>query len=97
MATNIENLPPDIKNNYQKAISAFDRKNYDYVINLLTQVLNLKFDFAEARHLLHLSRREKYKATPGSPLKNILCGIKNCVRYMNATLSENKGDLQGSI
>lgn len=49
---------------YNKGLFAFEKKNYDYAIELFFQALNLKKDFADARHYLRLSEQGKFQENP---------------------------------
>lgn len=64
--TNLDTLPAEVKAFYQKAIEAYDRKNYNYSVELLEHVLKVRFDFAAARHLLHLCKLRAYETFPGA-------------------------------
>jgi len=49
----------DLKEFYNKGILAFEKKNYDYAIEIFSQILSSKYDHLEARRCLHLSLRNK--------------------------------------
>ncbi|MBM3253705.1 MAG: tetratricopeptide repeat protein [Candidatus Omnitrophica bacterium] len=72
--TNIltNDTPKEIKDLFDKGVSAFNRKNYEYAIELFSQILRLKFDFAEARHYLRLAEQKFFKEHPPKLLSRIL-------------------------
>jgi tetratricopeptide (TPR) repeat protein len=49
----------DLKEFYNKGALAFEKKNYDYAIEIFSQILSSKYDHLEARRYLHLSLRNK--------------------------------------
>ena len=53
-----------VKEYYNKGLLAFEKKNYDYAIELFSQALTLKKDFADARHYLRLSEQRKFQENP---------------------------------
>ena len=80
-----------IKEYYNKGLLAFEKKNYDYAIELFSCALSLKKDFADARHYLHLAEQRKFQKSPPGVivllfnkiinlpflLKALICDIRN--------------------
>lgn len=62
---------------YNKGLLAFEKKNYDYAIELFSQALSLKKDFADARHYLRLSEQRKFQENPPGALNILFTKIKN--------------------
>lgn len=49
----------ELKEFYNKGLLAFEKQNYDYAIEIFTQMLSSQYDHLEARHYLHLSLQKK--------------------------------------
>ncbi|MBU3911827.1 MAG: tetratricopeptide repeat protein [Candidatus Omnitrophica bacterium] len=60
--------PQDLKEFYTKGILAFEKKNYDYAIEIFSQILIYQHDHLEARHYLHLSLKNKAGAASSSSI-----------------------------
>ncbi len=58
------NLPKEVKDLFDKGMFAFERKNYEYAIELFSQAIKLKYDFAEARHYLRFAQQRFLKENP---------------------------------
>ena len=58
-----------VKDYYSKGLFAFEKKNYDYAIELFSHALSLKRDLADARHYLHLAAQRKLQENPPSPFQ----------------------------
>ena len=67
-----------LKEYYNKGLLAFEKKNYDYAIELFSQALTLKKDYADARHYLRLSEQRKLQENP----PNIFSGFFNKVKNL---------------
>ena len=86
-------LPQEVKTLFDKGVFAYGKKNYDYAIELFTNTLKLKFDFAQARHYLRLAEQNKYKDNPRSiasvlafKLIHILLLIKASIFYLQHSM-----------
>ena len=49
----------ELKEFYNKGLLAFEKQNYDYAVDIFSQILSVKYDHAEARHYLHLSLQKR--------------------------------------
>ena len=49
----------DLTEFYTKGILAFEKQNYDYAIEIFSQIISAQYDHLEARHHLHLSLQKK--------------------------------------
>jgi len=87
----LENLPSELKYCYQKALTAFEKKDFDYAIQISTQALDLKFDFKEARFILHMCKREKAGSAKTGFIKTALNTLKDTVFYIQALVSRFDG------
>lgn len=65
---------------YNKGLLAFEKKNYDYAIEIFSQMLSSRHDHLEARHYLHLSLRNKAGASSSS---NITKAINSANRFFH--------------
>lgn len=54
-------ISKELNDNYEKALSALKRDNFDYAIELLSAIVAVKQDFARARHFLRISQRKKFQ------------------------------------
>jgi tetratricopeptide (TPR) repeat protein len=93
----IENLPEELKNLYKKAITAYDRKNLDYCIELASRALREKFDFKEARKLLHLAKKDKYSQKPRGIAGRLFACFAAIPKYIKAAFLKIKSDYKASI
>jgi len=91
------NLPLEIKEHYEKAKIAMDRKNYSYAIELLTHTINIKPDFDEARKLLRLAETKNFEENPPNALLRVMNKISSLFHMVTATIREIKGDRYSAI
>ena len=74
-------LPEAVKDRYEKARMALDRKNYGYAVELLTQIISIKPDFDKARQLLRAAEIKNFEASP----PNIVVGtINRVISFLHA-------------
>ena len=78
------------KEYYNKGLFAFEKKNYDYAIELFSQALSLKKDFADARHYLRLSEQRKLQENPPPIFVVFLNKIKNLPSLVKAIILDIK-------
>ena len=90
-------IPKEVKDHYEKAQIAVDRKNYNYAIDLLTHAINIKPDFAMARRLLRLAEIKVYEEKPPNTLKLAVNRIFSLFRMFVALLNETKGNYHDAI
>jgi tetratricopeptide (TPR) repeat protein len=94
----IENaLPEEIKDRYEKATMAIDKKNYDYAIELLTQIINIKPDFAKGRQLLRLAEIRKFEENTPNIIIRVISRALSCFAVLMAIVNETKGDHHAAI
>lgn len=87
-----ENLPHEVKDRYEKATMALNKKNYDYAVELLSQVIAIKPDFARARQLLRIAEIKKYDKNVPHLLKRVITRIVSSFAVIVAMAYETKGD-----
>lgn len=75
---------------YNKGLFAFEKKNYDYAIELFSQALSLKKDFADARHYLRLSEQRKFEKNPPGALISLFNKIINLPSLVKAIIFDIK-------
>jgi len=85
------------KEYYNKGLFAFEKKNYDYAIQLFSQALSLKKDFAEARHYLRLSEQRRLQAEHQSIVTTILNKIKNLPSLIQSIIYDIKNNSDCAI
>lgn len=90
-------LPEEIKDRYNKASMAVNKKNYDYAIELLMQIINIRPDFAKGRQLLRVAEIKKFEENPPNI---ILLGILRLFSFLYALVAfadETKGNYHRAI
>jgi len=90
-------IPKEVKDHYEKAEIAVDRKNYNYAIDLLTHAINIKPDFAKARQLLRLAEIKVYEKKPPNILKLAINRTFSLFRMFIALLNETKRNYHDAI
>ncbi len=83
-------LSHEAKKYYNKGLFAFEKKNYDYDIELFSQTLSLKKDFADARHYLRLSEQRKFQENPPGAISLFFNKIKNSPLLLKAIILDIK-------
>ena len=58
-------LPPQLREQYEKAKQAFDRKNLDYAVTLLENVLKLEPSCYDARQVLRATQVKRHDGKQG--------------------------------
>lgn len=77
---------------YNKGLLAFEKKNYDYAIELFAQALSIKRDFADARHYLRLSAQRKVKSEPKNIVNTLVVKLKNLPSLIRAIICDIKNN-----
>lgn len=85
-----ENISSQAKEYYDKGLFAFEKKNYDYALELFAQALKIQKDFVEARHYLRLSSQKKNQENPPSLLTTISNKFKSLPSFIKAFVFESK-------
>lgn len=94
---NDQGIPKEVKDHYEKAQIAFDRKNYTYAIELLTHAINIKPDFASARRLLRTVEVKLLEENPPNFLKRMINFVYSYFHTFIAMLNETKGSYHDAI
>ena len=87
----------DLKEFYNKGALAFEKKNYDYAIEIFSQIVSSKYDHLEARHYLHLSLKNNKGANPPSFIMNIVNSINRFLGTLSAEALLKKGNVSGAL
>lgn len=95
MATDISR--EELKEFYNKGILAFEKQNYDYAIEIFSQILSAKYDHLEARHYLHLSLKNKYGAAKPSFIANMANSLNRLLGLLSAKGLLKKGDVSAAL
>jgi len=61
----------ELKEFYNKGLLAFEKQNYDYAVEIFSQIVSFKYDNLEARHYLHLSLQKKAEGSKPSITNSI--------------------------
>ncbi len=85
----ISEIPKDIRELFEKGNTALQRKNFDYAIALLNQVLQKEPSFYKCRVALRATQREKFGAGSGF-FKKMLGSASNSPLIAKAQLSLRK-------
>jgi tetratricopeptide (TPR) repeat protein len=83
----------ELKEFYNKGLLAFEKQNYDYAVDIFSQILSLQYDHLEARRYLHLSLQKKIEG-----FKPSLTGsINKLFLSMQANAMLKKGNIPGCL
>lgn len=93
----LANIAPEIKSLYEKGVTATERKNYDYALQLFNHALSLQQDFTLARHSLHQACRKKFTEVPPSQITLGFNKIKAQIIALKSTAMDLKGNSLGAI
>lgn len=83
-------LPEQAKQYYNKGLFALEKKNYNYAIELFSQAVNLKKDYASARHHLRLAEQKKFELNPPNALLSFLHKVKSFPFLLKALILDMK-------
>ncbi|MBU1061211.1 MAG: tetratricopeptide repeat protein [Candidatus Omnitrophica bacterium] len=87
----------DLTEFYNKGAFAFEKKNYDYAIEIFSQILSSKYDHLEARRYLHLSLRNKIDKASLNLITNIINTINSFFVTLSAEGMSKKGNLVSAL
>ncbi len=87
----------ELKEFYNKGALAYEKKNYDYAIEIFSQILSSKFDHLEARHYLHLSLKNRAGDTRQNLITNFINAINRQIGVLSAQASLKKGNVSGAL
>ena len=79
-------LEQKLREYYNKGLFALEKKNYDYAIELFSQALTLKNDFADARHYLRLVEQRRVLEHPPSLPELLFNKLKNTLLLLKAMI-----------
>jgi tetratricopeptide (TPR) repeat protein len=82
---------------FQKGVNALEKKNYDYAIEMLLQVVQEEPSYSEARHELHRAEYEKYSHQPPSLVALILIKVNNLIPLIMAYYYESVKKFEKAI
>jgi tetratricopeptide (TPR) repeat protein len=85
-------VPEEIRVSYEKTLMAMDKKNYAYAIKLLTQIINIKPDFAKGRQLLRLAEIKNFEENPPYIIIRLMNRIFSWFAILIAMIYKTKGD-----
>ena len=88
----------ELKEFYNKGLLAFEKQNYDYAIEIFSQILSSQYDHLEARHYLHLSLQKKAEGSRlNSRHRHFICSQKLDLSITDAPSCKfDKNIFQGS-
>ncbi len=92
-----EKMPREVKNHYEKAQIAFDRRNYKYAIDLLSHAINIKPDFAKGRQLLRITEIRQIEENPPNALAVFIRKVFSLIPMFLAMLNEMKGNFHDAM
>lgn len=87
----------ELKEFFNKGLLAFEKQNYDYAIDIFTDILSYKYDHLEARHYLHLALQKKYPPCTSNLAKKLLTSANAPILNMKADSLLKKGDTSAAI
>lgn len=79
----------DSKEFYNKGLLAFEKQNYDYAVEIFSQIISAQYDHLEARHYLHLSLQKKAEGSKPS----LSSSVNKLFFSMQANSALKKGDI----
>ncbi|MDP2921795.1 MAG: tetratricopeptide repeat protein [Candidatus Omnitrophota bacterium] len=83
----------ELKEFYNKGFLAFEKQNYDYAVDIFSQILSVQYDHLEARHYLHLSLQKNAEGSKAS----ITSSINKLFLAMQAGGLLKKGDIPAGL
>ena len=87
----------DLKEFYNKGVLAFEKKNYDYAIEIFSQILLSQYDHLEARHYLHLSLKNKAGAGASSSIAKAINTASRVFFMLPVEAMLKKGNVSGAL
>ncbi len=90
-------IPQEIKDHYNKATIAIEKKNYKYAVELLTHVISVRPDFAKGRQLLRVAEIKNFEENTPNALSHIITKIVSSFTSLIALVNEAKGDYHAAM
>ncbi len=87
----------DLKEFFDKGVLAFEKKNYDYAVEIFSQIVSSKYDHLEARRYLHLSLKNKLGNHPVSFVTNAVNSINRVFGAICADTFLKKGNISSAL
>jgi tetratricopeptide (TPR) repeat protein len=88
----------ELKEFYNKGILAFEKKNYDYAVEIFSQILSSKHDHLEARRYLHLSLKNRLPdEVKVSFITNALNSVNRLIGTLSAEALLKKDNVSGAL
>lgn len=87
----------DLKEFFDKGVLAFEKKNYDYAIEIFSQILSSKYDHLEARSYLHSSLKNKLGNQPASFVTNAVNSVNRVFGAICADALLKKGNISSAF
>jgi tetratricopeptide (TPR) repeat protein len=87
----------DLKEFYNKGVLAFEKKNYDYAVEIFSQILSSRFDHLEARHYLHLALKNKAGETSPSFITSAVNSLNSLIAGLSAENLFKKDNIGGAL
>jgi tetratricopeptide (TPR) repeat protein len=83
----------ELKEFYNNGLLAFEKKNYDYAVEIFSQIISTQYDHIEARRYLHLSLQKKLEGSKPS----LSYPINKIFLSMQANAAMKKDDIPGCL
>jgi len=83
----------DLKEFYNKGLLAFEKQNYDYAIEIFSQIISAQYDNLEARHYLHLALQKKAQGSKAS----LASSVNKVFLSMQSNNLLKKDNIQGAL
>jgi tetratricopeptide (TPR) repeat protein len=87
----------ELKEFFNKGLLAFEKQNYDYAIDIFTDILSCKYDHWEARHYLHLALQKKHPLCNSNLAKKLIHSAAAPILNMQADNLLKKNDPEGAL
>ena len=83
----------ELKEFYNKGLLAFEKQNYDYAIEIFSQIISAQYDNLEARHYLHLALQKKAQGSKAS----LVSSVNKVFLSMQSNNLLKKDNIQGAL
>jgi len=87
----------DLKEFFDKGVLAFEKKNYEYAVEIFSQILSSKYDHLEARRYLHSSLKNKLGNQPASFMTNAVNSVNRVFGAICADTLLKKNNISGAL
>lgn len=83
----------ELKEFYNNGLLAFEKQNYDYAVEIFSQITSAQYDHLEARRYLHLSLRKRAEGSKPS----FASSVNKLLLSMQADSMLRKNDIPGCL